>query len=73
MDPLATSQAELDAARDRVRRALMGRALGMTDGDLDALSSVSEADMPTAVALWQKHVPVWARGLIEATRDDEPS
>lgn len=68
-DPLAVSQAELNAARDRVRRALMGQPLNVSDAQLDALAATGEGDVPTAEALWRAANPGPLGDLLSAESD----
>lgn len=56
-DPLAVTQADLDAARARLRRAMMGEPLRSTSAQLDAAAMVGEGDIPTAEALWRAANP----------------
>ena len=72
-DPLVAAQRELDAARDRQRRSLMGPVLQISDDQLDGLAAVSEVYLPQALALWKAANPGPLSTLLEAEpreRDD---
>ena len=69
-DPLAISQAGLNAARDRVRRAMMGRALNTPAATLDALAEVSDADMAVAESRWRAANPGPLSSLLDARPDE---
>lgn len=68
-DPLAV-QADLNAARDRLRRARMGPPLAASDRQLDALADVGEQDMPTASMLWRLANPGPLASLLDAETED---
>jgi tRNA A37 threonylcarbamoyladenosine synthetase subunit TsaC/SUA5/YrdC len=64
---LADAQRALNAARDTAKRRAMGRPLALTDANLDALSTVGEADVPAAEALWRQANPGPLGDLLDAT------
>lgn len=70
IDPLAVTQAQLDAARDRLRRARMGPPLNMTDGQLDAAATAGEGDVPLAEAMWRAANPGPLGRLLNAESAD---
>lgn len=70
-DPLAVTQADLDRARDRLRRAKMGPPLRASDADLDALATVGPADAVTAEALWRAANPGPLGDLLDAEPSEE--
>lgn len=71
LDPLAITQSGLDAARDRLRRAMMGPPLTTTDARLDALGDVGEHDLATAEALWRAANPGPIGRLLDAETETE--
>jgi hypothetical protein len=70
LDPLAVTQADLDRARDRLRRVRMGPALSQSDAQLDAAAAAGEADVPTAEALWMAANPGPLSRLLEAEPEE---
>ena len=70
IDPFSVTQADLNAARDRLRRAMMGPPLMTTDAQLDALADVGEHDLATAEALWRQANPGPLARLLDAEPED---
>jgi hypothetical protein len=65
-DSLADAQKRLNAAQDGARRRAMGPPLRLSDGDLDTLSGLSDADVAAADALWRAANPGGLADLLDA-------
>lgn len=70
-DPLSATQADVNRAQDRLRRAMMGPPLNQSGVQLDAAATTGEGDLPTAEMLWRKYVPRVAWGLFDAERSED--
>lgn len=71
-DPLGESQAQLDAATDRLRRAKLGPPLALSDAQLDSLAEVGPTDAPVADVLWRRANPGPLSRLLDAEPEPEP-
>lgn len=65
-DRVTEAQQRLNAAKDRRRRAAMGAPLDLTDDHIAALATVSDADVPSAEALWKMANPGPLGDLLDA-------
>jgi hypothetical protein len=70
-DQLTDAQRRLNAAQDAARRRAMGPPLNLSDGALDTLSGVSDADMAAAEALWRAANPGPLADLLDAEPGEE--
>lgn len=58
------------AKKKTKKRVPLGQPLNWTDAELDALSTVTEADIMNAGAWWQNNAPKKYKKLLEAKPDD---
>lgn len=66
MPDLVAAQQALTAAQDRKRRRALGKPLALSDAALDALSTVSDADVAAAENLWRAANPGPLGDLLDA-------
>lgn len=59
----------LERAKDAAARRAMGPPLERTDADLDALSTITEADLDNAVSFWKEAAPAPYKNLLDAEPD----
>lgn len=69
-DLLLTAQRDLDAARDRQRRAAMGPPLTLSATEIAAAADVDEGDAIAAQALWAEANPGPLASLLDAEPDE---
>lgn len=60
------AQRRLDAAREKARRAKLGKPLPGDEADLDGASVIADSDAARAEAAWDRLAPPAARGLLSA-------
>jgi hypothetical protein len=57
--------------KQRARKKPLGSPVDWTESDLDALSTISPADLKAAAALWRNEAPKPLQGLLDAKVQEE--
>jgi len=53
------------------KRVPLGKPLGWSDEDMDALATITPEDVERAKVAWRQHSPRQFRDLLDAVPDDE--
>lgn len=70
-DDTKAAQRRLKRAEEDARRKAMGAGLNLTDEMLDEAANVTQADIESAGAYWDRNAPAEARGLLDAKPEDD--